>query len=88
LTLRWHGNARHSQARLDRTHDPVFRRLPSSAGATLSMAIFGGAMVTQMRAGSPLASHTLFSVYLGIVMWAGLWLRDPAIRAVWPVRRG
>jgi len=57
-------------------------------GATLSMAIFGGAMVTQMRAGSPLASHTLFSVYLGIVMWAGLWLRDPAIRAVWPVRRG
>lgn len=55
-------------------------------GATLSMAIFGGAIVTQMRAGSPMASHTLFSVYLGVLMWAGLWLRDPAIRAVWPVR--
>lgn len=57
-------------------------------GATLSMAILGGAMVTQMRAGSPLASHTLFGVYLGVLMWAGLWLRDPAVRAVWPIRRG
>ncbi|GGL51424.1 DoxX family protein [Wenxinia marina] len=55
--------------------------------ATLTMALLGGAIITQMRAGSPLYSHTLFSVYLGIWMWAGLWLRDPAIRAVWPIRR-
>ncbi len=55
--------------------------------ATLLMALLGGAMVTQMRAGSPLWSHTLFSVYLGIFMWGGLWLRDPAIRQVWPLRR-
>jgi hypothetical protein len=57
-------------------------------GAVLAMALFGGAIATHLRAGSPLASHTLFSIYLGIVMWAGLWLRDPAIRRVWPVRRG
>ncbi|WP_136636577.1 DoxX family protein [Pseudooceanicola onchidii] len=56
-------------------------------GACLSMAVLGGAMVTQIRAGSPLFSHTLFSLYLGTVMWAGLWLRDPAVRTVWPVRR-
>ncbi|GGE41117.1 hypothetical protein GCM10011360_30760 [Primorskyibacter flagellatus] len=56
-------------------------------GATLTMAIFGGAIVTQMRADSPLFSHTLFSFYLGALMWAGLWLRDPGIRAVWPIRR-
>lgn len=56
-------------------------------GATLLMALFGGALVTQMRAGSPLVSHVLFSVYLGIVMWAGLWLRDAGLRRVWPFPR-
>ena len=29
----------------------------------------------------------LFSVYLGLVMWGGLWLRDPALRAIFPFRR-
>ena len=56
-------------------------------GATLMMAILGGAMATQIRAHSPLFSHTLFSVWLGAVMWAGLWLRDPALRRLWPIRR-
>jgi hypothetical protein len=49
------------------------------------MAILGGAMVTQIRAGSPLFSHTLFSIYLGIMMWGGLILRDARIRAVFPI---
>lgn len=56
-------------------------------GAVLMMAILGGAMVTQMRAGSPLFSHTLFSIYLGVFMWGGLILRDPKVRAVFPFRR-
>ena len=56
-------------------------------GASLSMAILGGAMVTQMRAGSPFFSHTGFSLYLGVILWAGLWLRDPMIRKVWPLRQ-
>jgi hypothetical protein len=54
-------------------------------GAVLMMAILGGAMVTQMRAGSPLASHTLFGIYLGVAMWGGLILRDPRIRRVFPL---
>ena len=29
-----------------------------------------------VRADSPLFSHTLFGVYLGIIIWGGLWLRD------------
>jgi hypothetical protein len=53
-------------------------------GAVLMMAILGGAITTQLRAGSPLASHTLFGVYLGVLMWGGLILRDPHIRAVFP----
>jgi hypothetical protein len=56
-------------------------------GAILFMGIFGGAMATQIRAGSPLFSHVLFSVYLGVVMWGGLWLRDPAVRSLLPLRR-
>ena len=63
--------------------------IPATAvlGAVLSMAIFGGAIATQIRAGSPLASHTLFSLYLGVVMWGGLWLRSPALRALFPLAR-
>ncbi len=45
-------------------------------GAVLMMAILGGAITTQLRAGSPLASHTLFGIYLGVLMWGGLLLRD------------
>ena len=56
-------------------------------GSVLMMAILGGAMVTQIRAGSPLFSHTFFGVYLGILMWSGLILRDARIRAVFPFAR-
>ena len=51
------------------------------------MALLGGAMATQIRAASPLFSHTLFSVYLGLFMWGGLWLRNPHLRALFPVAR-
>lgn len=55
-------------------------------GAVLAMGLLGGAMATQLRVGNPLFSHVLFSVYLGLFMWGGLWLRDPALRAVFPLR--
>jgi hypothetical protein len=56
-------------------------------GAVLMMALLGGAMATQIRAESPLFSHILFSIYLGLFMWGGLWLRDAKVRALFPVRR-
>lgn len=59
----------------------------SVLGAVLMMGLFGGAMATQIRAGSPLFSHILFSVYLGLFMWGGLWLRNPQFRALFPVAR-
>jgi hypothetical protein len=53
-------------------------------GAILLTAYLGGAVATHARIGSPLFSHTLFGVYLGLLVWAGLWLRDPRLRAlVW-----
>lgn len=59
----------------------------SILGAVLTMGLLGGAMATQLRVGSPLFSHVLFSIYLGLFMWGGLWLRDPALRAIFPWRR-
>lgn len=56
-------------------------------GAVLMTGLLGGAMATHIRVGSPLFSHTLFSIYLGLFLWGGLWLRDPALRALFPWRR-
>lgn len=58
----------------------------SLLGAVLFMGLLGGAMATQIRAESPLFSHVLFSIYLGLFMWGGLWLREPALRALFPWR--
>jgi hypothetical protein len=57
----------------------------SLLGAVLMMALLGGAMATQIRAGNPLFSHVLFSVYLGLFMWGGLWLREPRLRELFPL---
>lgn len=57
----------------------------SVLGAVLMTALLGGAMATHIRVGSPLLSHTLFSIYLALFMWGGLWLRSPALRAVFPI---
>jgi hypothetical protein len=66
----------------------LFLYPPTAAlGAVLMMAILGGAITTQLRAGSPLASHTLFGVWLGLWMWLALWLRDPWLRQILPFRR-
>ena len=58
----------------------------SLLGAVLMMALLGGAMATKMRVESPLFTHTLFSIYLGLFMWGGLWLRDPVLRSRFPAR--
>ena len=57
----------------------------SVLGAVLMTALLGGAMATHIRVGSPLFSHTLFSIYLALFMWGGLWLRSPALRALFPI---
>jgi DoxX-like family len=57
----------------------------SLLGAVLMTGLLGGAMATQVRVGNPLFSHILFSLYLGLFMWGGLWLRYPALRRLFPV---
>jgi hypothetical protein len=57
-------------------------------GAILVTGYLGGAIGTHVRIGSPLFSHSLFGVYLGLMLWGGLWLRDPRLRALIPLRAG
>lgn len=59
----------------------------SLLGAVLMMGLLGGAMATQIRVGNPLFSHILFSLYLGLFMWGGLWLRDQRLQALFPIVR-
>ncbi|MFE0017206.1 DoxX family protein [Mesorhizobium sp. NPDC059054] len=56
----------------------------SFLGAILLTAYFGGAIATQVRIGNPLFSHTFFGIYLGLLLWGGLWLRNPRLRALLP----
>jgi hypothetical protein len=58
----------------------------SVLGAILLTGLFGGAMATHLRVGSPLVSHLLFGLYLGLLMWGGLYLRDARLRALIPLR--
>lgn len=57
-------------------------------GAILITGYLGGAIATQVRINSPLFSHILFGVYLGLMLWGGLWLRDPRVRALIPLSKG
>ncbi|MER9442519.1 DoxX family protein [Mesorhizobium sp. M0340] len=56
----------------------------SVRGAILLTAYLGGALATHVRIGSPLFSHILFGVYLGAILWGGLYLRDPRVRGLFP----
>lgn len=56
-------------------------------GAILLTGYLGGAICTHVIAGSPLFSHVLFGAYIGVLAWAGLWLRSPQLRALVPLRR-
>jgi hypothetical protein len=49
-------------------------------GAVLWTGYLGGAVVIHLRINDPWLSHTLFPVYVGIFLWAGLWLRDRRAR--------
>ncbi len=55
-------------------------------GATLLTGYLGGAVLTHLRIGSPLLSHTLFPIYIGIMLWGALWLRDLRVRVLIPLR--
>ncbi|QND51403.1 DoxX family protein [Phyllobacterium sp. 628] len=59
----------------------------SILGAILLTGYLGGAIATHLRLGNPIFSHLLFGVYLGLLIWGGLYLRDPRVRALIPFAR-
>ena len=59
----------------------------SFVGAILLTGYLGGAIASHVRLGSPLFTHTLFGLYLGLMVWGGLWLRDRSLRTLIPFRR-
>ena len=59
----------------------------SILGAILLTGYLGGAIASHVRIDSPLFTHTLFGVYLGLMVWGGLYLRDGNLRALIPFRR-
>jgi hypothetical protein len=60
----------------------------SVLGAILLTGYLGGAVATNVRMAMPLFAFVLAPVYVGIVLWLGLWLRDAALRRVVPWQAG
>ena len=66
----------------------VLYAVPRTAvlGAILLTALFGGGIATHIRVGSPVFTHILFGVYLGLFVWGGLYLRSARLRELIPLR--
>src|SRR4051812_45831246 len=62
----------------------VLYLIPRTAplGAVLWTGYFGGAIVTHFRVGNPLLTHVLSPIYVSAMIWGGLYLRDPRVRAL------
>ncbi|MBS1770836.1 MAG: DoxX family protein [Acidobacteria bacterium] len=58
----------------------------SILGAILLTGYLGGAVATHVRIGNPVFTHMLFPVYLGIMIWLGIYLRDIRVRSLVPFR--
>ena len=60
----------------------IIYAIPRSAliGAILLTGFLGGAIATHFRINNPLFSHTLFPVYVLLLIWLGLYLRNASLR--------
>ncbi|WP_274653808.1 DoxX family protein [Paenibacillus humicola] len=52
----------------------------SFLGALLLTGFFGGAMAANFRVDAPLFGNILFPVYLAVLAWGALWLRNDSFR--------
>ena len=55
----------------------------SVLGAVLMTGYIGGAMLTHWRIGDPFVTH----IVLGLLVWLGIYLREPRLADLLPVRR-
>lgn len=63
----------------------VIYLIPPTAvlGAILLAGYVGGAMLTHWRVGDPI----VVQIVLGLLVWLGIYLREPRLKALIPVRR-
>ena len=54
----------------------------SVLGAILLTGYLGGAIASHVRVSNPLFTHTLFPIYIAILIWLGLYLRDARARNI------
>jgi len=59
----------------------------SVLGAILLTGYLGGTVATHLPRWQPSFQSHAFGIYLGIMLWGGLYLRDDRLRAVIPYRR-
>jgi len=59
----------------------------SILGATLLTGYLGGAVAIQMTTSNSLFGEILFPVYVGVLLWGGIYLRDERLRTLFPWRR-
>ncbi len=59
----------------------------SILGAILLTGYLGGATATQLPNSNSLFGEILFPVYVGVIVWGGIYLRDEKLRALVPRRR-
>jgi hypothetical protein len=55
-------------------------------GAILLTGYLGGAIATNLRAGTPLF-NVVFPLIIGALLWGGIYLRDQRLRALIPLRK-
>lgn len=54
-------------------------------GGILMTGYLGGAVAVNMVADEAVLSTVLFPVYVGVVVWTALWLRDIRVRKIFPL---
>jgi hypothetical protein len=66
----------------------ILYAIPRTAvlGAILLTGYLGGAVATNLRVGNPLFGYVLFPVYVGVLIWCGLFLRYEQVRELVPFR--
>jgi DoxX-like family len=59
----------------------------SVLGAILLTGFLGGTIVAHMPRPEPFVPHIVIALVMGAIVWGGLWLRDPRLRTLLPLRQ-